>query len=413
LALAFFILYSQSVHAFFTVSVGKSVKVESLIQSEFFGDWKSVLCRGGSPGRRRRALCSLQIALIRVDSMIPSTKPIAQNLVFATLQGVSPMDAFFEDRVGDLRRSRWNGDSKPLLRVDLGQPSKNLLGQMVLSGEPEGERERISPLRGEVDPLRELPGWANDFQMAMDTLNKAGTEFNLSDVRDSDDASCANILATGLTSAGTRESLVASGKNWIASHFSGVSKALTIVHGGKAFMDALDTGSIDTVNRLASGELIEGQEAFFRESTLTIKGKCLIAIVKLSMVFGWLACAVGVGKALFDFVGVEAIPSVLSGLAVSTALTVATKVIVPQGKPSRRLCLGVFLLAVVGAISITVGAGLMKPRSEFEITEPSALPVDALLLGGVCLLDLALMLGLTCIARSVFHAASAFAQIRG
>ena len=322
------------------------------------------------------------------------------------------MDVFVGDRVGDVRHSRWNGDLKQLLRVDLGKPSENLLGQMVSSKESEGERERVSPLRGEIDPLRELPGWASDFQSAMDTLNKAGTEFDLLDVRDSDDASCANILATGLSSAGTRESLVASGKNWIASHFSGVSKALTIVHGGKAFMDALDTGSIATVDRLASGELIEGQEAFFRENTLTTKGKCLMAIVKFSMIFGWLACAVGVGKSLIDFVGVDSIQSALSGLAVSTALTVATKVIVPHGKPSRRLCLAVFMLAVLGALSISVGAGLVKPGSEFETTEPSALPVDALLLGGVCLLDLALMLGLTCIARSVFHAASAFAQFK-
>jgi hypothetical protein len=324
------------------------------------------------------------------------------------------MDKYMRDLKQDAeeRRSRWSNDPKKLLRVEKTVPSSNLLGEMVSSAESELEQDRLSPLRGEVDSLKELPAWSTEFQSALDLLNEAGTKFDADDVRASGDASGAAILVNGLSNSGTPDSLKTAGRIWIANNYSEVNKALTIVQGGMAFLDRLQTESVSKVHKLAENELFEGQEAFFRETILTTKGKMLIALLKFCMAFGWVACAVGVGFALWDFVGVDIIPSALSGLAVSTALTVATKVIVPLGRPSRKLCVMVFLLAVTGAMSITVSAGLLKPKGEFAIVKPSVVPIDALLLGGVCFLDLALMLGLTCITRSVLHAASALAQFK-
>jgi hypothetical protein len=321
------------------------------------------------------------------------------------------MDAITRDREGDPRLARWSGDPKKLLRVGGQSPSLNLLGESISTADIEGEQERLSPLRGEIDPLKELPSWSLKFESALNTLNETTASFDKDKVRD-DESHCAALIISGLTNAGSRDSLISAGRIWIANRNATVNKALTVVKGGKAFLDALDIGSISTVDKLANEELIDKQEAFYREPTLTFKGQCLMALVKFCMVFGWLACAVGVAAALREFIGVDLIPSALSGFAVSTALTVATKIIIPQGKPSRLLCGLVFMIAVMGALSITVGAGLLKPRGEFELGETSEVPVDALLLGGVCLLDLALMLGLTCITRSVLYAASAFAQLK-
>ena len=321
------------------------------------------------------------------------------------------MDAIIRERQGGLRRPRWAGDAKKFVRIEKTAPSSNVFGQFVSSSEVEKEQERVSPLRGEIDSLKELPSWSSEFQGALDILNEAGANLDADDVRASSDASGAAILVNGLSNAGTRESLVTSGRIWIASNYTEVNKALTIVKGGKAFLDRLETGAISTVDGLAGKELIEGQEAFYREARLTTKGMCLMVLVKFCMMFGWVACAVCVGKTLYDFYGMDAIPSALSGLVVSTALTVATEVIVPQGRPSRKLCVAVFLLAVTGAMAISVGPGLVKPKGEFDV-EMADMPVDALLFGGLILLDLALMLGLTCIARTVIHSASAFAQFK-
>lgn len=78
--------------------------------------------------------------------------------------------------------------------------------------------------------------------------------------------------------------------------------------------------------------------------------------------------------------------------------------IVPHGRAFRVVSVLIFLLAHAGALSVTIGAELLPRRDDFDMSELSIVTQDALTLGGIYLLVLALMLGLTCLARSLLHA---------
>jgi hypothetical protein len=324
------------------------------------------------------------------------------------------MDSYSRERKGD-PRSRRSLETTQECTKDFGvAPEDNLFGDVLLTGASEGEDERTSPLRGEISYFRELPGWSIQLQESLELLSESASIFSNVDAYVQRESTFPQALFEGLAKASTADRLVATGRDWISTKRPEVTRAWSTVKAAKAFVDSLDTTSYSIVKESARQELLVDQELYYRKPTLTPERKRLMVLSQGCMAVGWLACVGGTTNALNEFVGIDFVPSLFAALTLSSALTVATKILVPQGKPSRSLCWSIFILTVVACVGISTGAGLIKPAdtSEYEQVEPTTLPLDAFVLGGVCLADLSLMLGLTCVARSLAFSASSFAQFK-